>query len=67
MKINLMILKEEYPIEMMTLGELEQEHHNLEKQLGKLEKHPHSDHDVIREAKKLKLRIRDQIESLRKQ
>jgi hypothetical protein len=62
-----MNLNEENKIAEMTLEELIQEHHNLEKQLGKLEKHPHSDHEVIREAKKLKLRIKDQIESLNRQ
>lgn len=50
-----------------TIEELEREHHHLEKILGKMEKHPVADHDRIRELKKQKLRIKDQIESLRQQ
>lgn len=50
-----------------SIEELEQEHHRLEKQLGKLEKHPVADHDRIRETKKRKLQLKDQIEELKRQ
>ena len=36
-------------IEELSVEELEREHHKLEKQLGKLEKHPIADHDRIRD------------------
>lgn len=63
---NLMNLKPDND-EEPTIEELEREHHHLEKILGKMEKHPVADHDRIRELKKQKLRIKDQIESLRQQ
>ena len=54
-------------IEELTIEELEREHHRLEKQLGKLEKHPVADHDRIRDLKKLKLQLKDHIEELKRQ
>jgi hypothetical protein len=48
-----------------TVEELEREHHHLEKMLGKMEKHPVADHDKIRDIKKLKLQIKDQITKLK--
>jgi hypothetical protein len=54
-------------IEELTIEELEREHHKLEKQLGKLEKHPVADHDRIRDLKKLKLQLKDHIEELKRQ
>ena len=54
-------------IEELSVEELEREHHKLEKQLGKLEKHPIADHDRIRDIKKLKLQLKDQIEELKRQ
>jgi hypothetical protein len=47
------------------IEELEREHHKLEKQLGKLEKHPIADHDRIRDIKKLKLQLKDQLIKLK--
>ena len=54
-------------IEELSIEELEREHHKLEKQLGKLEKHPIADHDQIRDIKKLKLQLKDHIEELKRQ
>ena len=54
-------------IEELSVEELEREHHKLEKQLGKLEKHPIADHDRIRDIKKLKLQLKDHIEELKRQ
>jgi hypothetical protein len=54
-------------IEELSTEELEREHHKLEKQLGKLEKHPIADHDRIRDIKKLKLQLKDHIEELKRQ
>jgi len=54
-------------IEELSVDELEREHHKLEKQLGKLEKHPIADHERIRDIKKLKLQLKDQIEELKRQ
>jgi hypothetical protein len=54
-------------IEELSFEELEREHHKLEKQLGKLEKHPIADHDRIRDIKKLKLQLKDHIEELKRQ
>ena len=54
-------------IEELSIEELEREHHKLEKQLGKLEKHPVADHDRIRDLKKLKLQLKDHIEELKRQ
>ena len=54
-------------IEELSIEELEREHHKLEKQLGKLEKHPIADHERIRDIKKLKLQLKDQIEELKRQ
>jgi hypothetical protein len=54
-------------IEELSIEELEREHHKLEKQLGKLEKHPIADHDRIRDIKKLKLQLKDHIEELKRQ
>ena len=54
-------------IEELSVEELEREHHKLEKQLGKLEKHPIADHERIRDIKKLKLQLKDQIEELKRQ
>lgn len=54
-------------IEELSIEELEREHHRLEKQLGKLEKHPVADHDKIRDIKKLKLQLKDHIEELKRQ
>jgi len=54
-------------IEELSVEELEREHHKLEKQLGKLEKHPIADHDRIRDIKKLKLQLKDQIKELKRQ
>jgi hypothetical protein len=54
-------------IEELSIEELEREHHRLEKQLGKLEKHPIADHDRIRDIKKLKLQLKDHIEELKRQ
>jgi hypothetical protein len=54
-------------IEELSVEELEREHHRLEKQLGKLEKHPVADHDKIRDIKKLKLQLKDHIEELKRQ
>ena len=51
--------------ELPTIEELEREHHHLEKMLGKMEKHPVADHDKIRDIKKLKLQIKDQITKLK--
>lgn len=48
-----------------SIEELEREHHNLEKQLGKMEKHPIADHDKIRDLKKRKLQIKDQLSILK--
>jgi len=52
-------------IEELGIEELEQEHHKLKKQLGKLEKHPIADHDRIRDIKKLKLQLKDQLTKLK--
>ena len=52
-------------IEELSIEELEREHHRLEKQLGKLEKHPSADHDRIRDIKKLKLQLKDQLIKLK--
>jgi len=52
-------------IEELTIEELEREHHRLEKQLGKLEKHPVADHEKIRDTKKLKLQLKDQLTKLK--
>lgn len=52
-------------IEELGVEELEREHHRLEKQLGKLEKHPIADHDRIRDIKKLKLQLKDQLTKLK--
>ena len=52
-------------IEELSIEELEREHHRLEKQLGKLEKHPIADHDRIRDIKKLKLQLKDQLTKLK--
>jgi hypothetical protein len=54
-------------IEELSIEELEREHHRLEKQLGKLEKHPVADHEKIRDIKKLKLQLKDHIEELKRQ
>ena len=54
-------------IEELSVDELEREHHKLENQLGKLEKHPIADHERIRDIKKLKLQLKDQIEELKRQ
>ena len=54
-------------IEELSVEELEREHHKLEKQLGKLEKHPIADHERIRDIKKLKLQLKDQIKELKRQ
>jgi len=48
-----------------TVEELEHEHHLLEKMLGKMEKHPIANHNKIRNIKKLKLHIKDQITKLK--
>lgn len=47
------------------IDELEREHHHLEKVLGKMEKHPIADHDKIRDLKKRKLQIKDQLTKLK--
>jgi len=52
-------------IEELSIEELEREHHRLEKQLGKLKKHPIADHDRIRDMKKLKLQLKDQLTKLK--
>ena len=44
---------------------LEHSHHLLEKQLGKMQKHPHVDEFKVAEIKKQKLQLRDQIRDLR--
>ena len=44
---------------------LEHSHHLLEKQLGKMQKHPHVDEIKVAEIKKQKLQLRDQIRDLR--
>jgi hypothetical protein len=49
----------------LNLTELEHEHHLLEKQLGKMQKHPHVDELKVAELKKKKLQLKDQIESLK--
>lgn len=48
-----------------SIEELEREHHHLEKVLGKMEKHPIADHDKIRDLKKRKLQIKDQLTKLK--
>jgi hypothetical protein len=44
---------------------LEEAHHALEKQLGKMQKHPHVDETKVAEMKKKKLQLKDQIEELK--
>ena len=44
---------------------LEEAHHALEKQLGKMQKHPHVDEIKVAEIKKKKLQLKDQIRELR--
>jgi hypothetical protein len=51
----------------LNLTELEHKHHLLEKQLGKMQKHPHVDELKVAELKKMKLQLKDQIESLNAQ
>jgi hypothetical protein len=46
---------------------LEHSHHLLEKQLGKMQKHPHVDEFKVAEIKKQKLQLKDQIRELREQ
>ena len=64
MNPNLMNLKPDSD-EEPSIEELEREHHNLEKLLGKMEKHPIADHDKIRDLKKRKLQIKDQLTKLK--
>lgn len=52
------------PITELSRQELEQEHHRLEKTLGKLERHEQVNHDEIRELKKRKLLIKDTLTQL---
>jgi len=44
---------------------LEEAHHALEKQLGKMQKHPHVDEAKVAELKKKKLQLKDQISHLK--
>jgi hypothetical protein len=44
---------------------LEHSHHLLEKQLGKMQKHPHVDEIKVAEIKKQKLQLKDQLRELR--
>jgi hypothetical protein len=44
---------------------LEHEHHELEKEIGKMEKHPHAEETRLHELKKRKLHIKDELEQLR--
>ena len=64
MNPNLMNLKPDSD-EEPSIEELEREHHHLEKLLGKMEKHPIADHDKIRDLKKRKLQIKDQLTKLK--
>ena len=51
----------------MRLEFLEHSHHNLEKQLGKMQKHPGVDEIKVAELKKMKLQLKDQIEQIKKE
>ena len=46
------------------ITELEHEHHLIEKQLGKMVKHPHAEESKVAELKKKKLQLKDEINKL---
>jgi hypothetical protein len=50
----------------LRIQHLEHSHHHLEKQLGKMLKHPGVDELKVAEMKKMKLQLKDQIDQLKK-
>lgn len=49
------------------IEDLERQHHQLEKEIGKMEKHPHAEQTRLQDLKKRKLAIRDELVRLRKE
>lgn len=63
-----MIENEEYAEDYtLRIQHLEHSHHVLEKQLGKMLKHPGVDELKVAEMKKMKLQLKDQIDLLKKE